>query len=409
MMFAVVTLIVTAPVFYFITQWIYIGDTNETLQLSKKEFEKYSRPHLHISDIEIWNKMNWNIKIDKFRPEIKHDTIVYLQISDSLENESQPYRVLQCPVIIDGQPYTLFVRMNMIETEDLIESIVFVFLGICLLLVTGLYFITRRLSLRMWKPFYQSLAQIEHFEIDKTKKPFWPETYIEEFSRLNQSVDKLINRNIEIYNSQQEFIENAAHELQTPLAVFRTKLDELMQTENISREQVEIIELLIRSVSRLNRLNKNLLLLSKIDHDHYSESESLMLNEVIQKQCEFFSEQAKSKNILFHTNLVYPIRINTNSILIDTLISNLLLNAVKYSKENGVIDVLLTDKKLTITNSGPQIALDAEKIFHRFSKINPSSQGNGLGLAIVKKIAELYDWNIIYKWENNLHVFEVMF
>lgn len=407
--FALAVLIVSAPMFYFTTEWMYSGDTKETLRLSKREFFKYSLSHLKKSDVEIWNSMNWNIKIINAQSEIKHDTIFNQMILDTLEHEEQPYRVLMTPIVIENKPYSLLVRMNTIESEDLVKSIAWVFLGIILLLFVGLYFITRYLSIKLWKPFYDSLTQIEQFEINKNRQPQWLETNIKEFSRLNQSVNKLIERNIAIYNSQTEFIENAAHELQTPLAVFQAKLDTLLQIGNITLAQADIIAFLNQSVTRLSRLNKNLLLLSKLDHNHYAENEILSVTEILKKQIDFFSHQAEAKEIKFTSSLDSQLTVSANSSLVEILISNLLLNAVRHTEHNGVINVTMIGSRLILSNTSRGEALDESKIYSRFSKINPSSQGSGLGLAIVKKIVDHYNWKLIYRWENNLHLFEVIF
>lgn len=407
--FALVVLVISAPMSYFTTLWMYSGDTRHTLKLSKREFFKYSLPHIKESDIKVWNSMNWNIKIVDYKPQIKHDSIFSQMILDTLEHEEQPYRVLMTPIKIENKPYSLMVRMNMIESEDLVKSIVWVFTGIILLLFAGLYFITRYLSIKLWKPFYDSLTQIEQFEIDKNVNPQWLETNIEEFSRLNQSVNKLIERNIAIYNSQQEFIENAAHELQTPLAVFQAKLDTLLQTDHISLAQADIIVFLNQSVSRLSRLNKNLLLLSKLDHNHYTENELLSISEVLKRQIDFFSLQAEAKEIKFTSSVDRQLMVSANSTLVEVLISNLLLNAVRHTEHNGIIDVKIIGSKLLLSNTSRGEALDESKIYNRFSKVNPSSQGSGLGLAIVKKIVDYYNWKLIYNWENNLHLFEIVF
>ncbi len=407
--FALLVLIISAPMSYFTTLWMYSGDTRHTLKISKRAFFKYSLPHIKESDIKVWNSMNWNIRIIDPQPQIRHDSIFNQMILDTLEHEDQPYRVLMTPIRIEKKPYSLLVRVNMIESEDLVRSIVWVFTGIILLLFAGLYFITRYLSIKLWKPFYDSLAQIEHFEIDKNIQPQWLETNIEEFSRLNQSVNKLIERNIAIYNSQQEFIENAAHELQTPLAVFQAKLDTLLQTGNITIAQADIISFLNQSVTRLSRLNKNLLLLSKLDHNHYTENELLSVPEVLKRQIDFFSLQAEAKEIQFISLIDSQLTISANSSLIEVLVSNLLLNAVRHTESSGCIDLKMIGSRLILSNTSRGEALDESKIYSRFSKVNPSSQGSGLGLSIVKKIVNHYNWKLIYKWENNLHLFEVVF
>jgi len=161
----------------------------------------------------------------------------------------------------------------LVENEDFIISISILFAVITFLLLLGLIIITKKMSINLWKPFHDTLQQIERFEIDKSKQPQFLDTEIEEFNRLNLSIAKLIGKNKIIFDSQCEFVENAAHELQTPIAIFQAKLDTLIQRSDITQEQSELLSSLIDSVSRLNRLNKNLLLLSKIDFNHFTNTE----------------------------------------------------------------------------------------------------------------------------------------
>jgi len=178
------------------------------------------------------------------------------------------------------------------------KSIAILFLVIISLLLIGLFVITKRLSINLWKPFYETLNQIEKFEIDKSNHPKFTETNIEEFNRLNNSIEKLITKNTSIYHSQREFIENAAHELQTPLAVFQAKIDTLIQNADFTQEQYKMLSSLNDSVSRLNRLNKNLLLLSKMENDIYNEKQTINLKEAIEKHFDFLPNRQKQRTLL---------------------------------------------------------------------------------------------------------------
>ncbi|MCW5908346.1 MAG: HAMP domain-containing histidine kinase [Chitinophagales bacterium] len=407
LIFAVLVLVVSAPLFYFITEKLYIDDADEALILRKNEFLQFHSSTLTEKDIPIWNKFNRDIKI-KEPQSISGDTFFYTYYYDSLGQENEPYRELNFPIIIEGKPYTYSARINLVETEDLIKSIALLFFIILLLLLLGLFIINKRLSQNLWKPFYETLRQIEQFEIDKSNQPKLTETNIEEFNRLNQSIEKLIERNTTIYHSQREFIENAAHELQTPLAVFQAKIDTLIQSGEFTEQQNQILSSLNDSVSRLNRLNKNLLLLSKIENDNYSEKQSISLNKLIEKHLEFFIEQSRAKNISIKTELSEPVIVNANPVLAEILISNLFLNAIRHNVANGRVEVTLTKQSITFSNTGNNKPLAADKLFTRFSKSNPSEQGNGLGLAIVKKIADLNKWKVKYSFEANLHTFSVM-
>jgi signal transduction histidine kinase len=74
---------------------------------------------------------------------------------------------------------------------------------------------------------------------------------------------------------QKEFTENASHELQTPLAVIQSKLDMLLQLPELNEKQSQIVQSLYTVSKRMSHLNKNLLLLSKIDNNQYEEKESV--------------------------------------------------------------------------------------------------------------------------------------
>jgi len=408
LLFSVMLLIVSAPLFYYITERLYIEETDDTLILHKNEFLKYSLPSLTTAEIQNWNKYNRNIKVEPFR-DSGNDTIFYTSYYDSLDAEMVPYRELNASILIEGNRYTYSARINLVETEDLIESIAILFLVIISVLLIGLFVITKKLSINLWKPFNETLNQIEKFEIDKSNHPKFIKTNIEEFNRLNTSVEKLIEKNISIYQSQKEFIENAAHELQTPLAIFQAKIDTFIQSSEFNQEQYKMLSSLNDSVYRLNRLNKNLLLLSKLENDNYGDKETICLNEAIKKHLDFFTEQAKEKNLNIEIELIEITSVKSNPVLAEILISNLFLNAIRHNIIDGRIIIKLSNDSLIFSNSGKSQPLVEYNLFNRFSKSNPSEQGNGLGLAIIKKIADLSSWTISYSFTDNLHSFSVTF
>lgn len=406
--YSVLILIISAPIFYYATKSLYIKEADDTLLLHKREFLKYTASTLKLTDISVWNSFNRNTKIDSEK-NITKDTLFFSSYYDTLDAEIEPYRELNFPVSIQGKQFTYTERINLVETEDLLKNIALLFFAIISILLIGLFFITKKLSIHLWKPFYQTLQQIESFEIDKAKQPSFSKTNIEEFNRLNTSIQKLIEKNTTIYKSQKEFVENAAHELQTPLAVFQAKIDTLIQRSDVTIEQAEILGSLNENVSRLNRLNKNLLLLSKIEHDSYSDKQTISLTNCINKNLDFFTEQAKAKSLTIIQELQEDVETQSNPVLAEILISNLFLNSIKHNIEGGQINITIQNNKLVFANSGQASPLNTDKLFNRFSKANPSEQGTGLGLSIVKKIAEINNWTVGYNYENNLHCFSISF
>lgn len=407
-MLAVLILLVSAPLFYFATHWLYTYESDEVLIFHKEDFLRSVKARgFTENDIPTWNKYNRSARIIPDMG-LKKDSILTKTYFDATSNEEEPLRELWAPIEINGKKFTYTEKANLVVMEAMVISIAVMFLFVIAFLMIGIIWLSKRSATRLWRPFYNTLHQIQDFELDKNQVPNFTPTDIEEFFRLNKSLGKLIEKNVATYNNQREFVENAAHELQTPLTLFQTKLDSLSQLE-MSKEQSLILSSLHKDVSRLNRLNKNLLLLSKIENDTYFDTEKIVLNDYIKKHFEFFTEQAAAKNITIHTEFSEPIAVKSSAALLDVLINNLFLNAIRHNVENGKIIITIAHNALSFANTSPDIALDANRLFNRFAKINPSGKGNGLGLAIVKKVSEVNNWEIDYHFSNQLHFFVIKF
>ena len=408
LLFAVIILVVSAPIFYFVGQALYIYEADEVLIFHKEDFLRKSRKnHFNNDDIIKWNNYNSNKKVIGDIG-LKEDSIFSNEYFDPTSREKEPFRELWAPVDINGKKYTYTEKNNLVVMEGMVLTIAVLFLLVISLLMIGIIWLSKHAATKLWAPFYNTLDQIKSFELDKSIQPMFPETEIEEFSRLNKSLERLIEKNVVIFKSQREFIENAAHELQTPLALFQTKIDSLSQL-NITKEQSLILESMHLDVARLNRLNKNLLLFSKIENDTYFDLETFVLNDYLNKNFAFFVEQAAVKNIEIITDYKQTITLTSNPILLDVFINNLFLNAIRHNVNNGKIVIALGDNSLSFTNTGIAKALDEDRMFNRFGKIDPLGKGNGLGLAIIKKVSDLNGWQIGYRFADDLHVFIVTF
>ncbi len=406
--YAIIILIVAAPIFYFAIKRLYIKEADDTLLLHKKEFVLYTLPSMQEDLIPTWNRFNRNTQIINDGI-LKADSIYAASYYDSLDAEIEPYRVLESSITIGNKLYTYRAKTNLVEVEDIIINIVILFLLVIILLLLGLFFLTKNLSVSIWKPFYRTLNAIENFELDKAIVPIFLETEVKEFNRLNNTLQHLIENNLSVYKSQKEFIENAAHELQTPLAVFQSKIDQFMQRNDVTQEQSTLLEGLATSVARLTRLNKNLLLLGKLDSNIYSEKTALSISSLIEKNLNFFTEQAEAKNIEIEFNTIEEGKVLANKALLEMLVNNLFLNAIQHNVEAGNIYIEVGNDYLKVSNTGKAIQLNQAKLFTRFSKINTSEKGNGLGLSIVKKIADLNGWELKYEYENQFHIFLILF
>lgn len=388
--------------------WLYIEDTDETLLLYKKEFQHNYLPNFKQTEIENYNRFNRNMKIQSSTIPVVSDTIFYENYLDTLDNENEPYRVLQSPIIIESKPYTFTARISLVESEDLIENIAVVFVVLIALLLVVLLFVTHRFSKKIWQPFQNTLGKIKTFDLSEQQTVSFDKSDIEEFEELNQSLRKLIDKNISVYNQQKTFIENASHELQTPLAVLKSKLNLLLQNKNITSEQAELLTAIDVPLSRMTRINKNLLLLAKIENKQFAEVENIELIEIIKETQNLLTDYISAKKITVSKNVTEKLSITCNKTLIEILITNLLINAIVHNTENGTIEIDFSDRILTVSNTGKK-ALKRDKIFERFAVFSPENTNSGLGLAIIKEICNHYQWKINYAFKNNSHSFSVKF
>lgn len=409
LLYALIASLIAFPVFYYFTNHLYQESIDEYLYQKKESFNIKIVPQLKIQDIENWNASHLDVQIISNQRQIIKDTIFNQIIFNKLEQEYEPFRILYSPIKVENQTFLYTDKINRLESEDLIENISALFIGLMVILFSGMILITNYISKKTWLPFYSLLNEMEKFELDKNNVPDFKSTNIEEFNRLNTSIEKLIRKNIMVYENQKEFIENAAHELQTPIAVIKAKLDNFIQDTELTEQQADWLEDIYYTISRLNRLNKNLLLLSKADKMPNLQKDKISLNTIVEKQIKIFDEQLKNNNIEVLSALQNEIVLNANKDLLETMMANLFSNAVKHNHSNGKIKVVIKSNNLIISNTGVQSEIPSDKIFKRFSKINYSNDGTGLGLAIVKKIADIYNWQVRYLYENNFHVFNVIF
>lgn len=409
-LFATIILLLSSPFFYLMMEKLYVDDVDEAILLRKKEFLLKSQANLRTSDIAVWNQFNRDTRIlPDTIPATRKELIIQQLFYDEMTPEWEPYRILYTNVKVQGHPYVLMIRLNLVESEDLIKTLTWLYFGLLFSLLIVIFFVTRFISNRLWKPFYNTLEKIQQFNIEQHTLPVFSGTSVKEFRQLNKGLSKLINDNLKAYQSQKEFTENAAHELQTPLAVFSAKLDMLLQDPSLNDNQAAILQSLYEAASRLSRVNKNLLLLAKIENNQYGNPEQVDTKSLIEDVLPYFTEQAISRNLTIETNNDNAPIINASKSLVEIMINNLILNAIAHNSINGSISIKATNKQFLICNTSEQPELNAESMFKRFGKISRAGNSSGLGLAIIKQICELHHWQVSYNYKSDKHCFTITF
>ncbi len=408
--FASIILLLSSPLFYFMMEKLYVDDVDEAIMLRKKEFLLKSSVTLQMADINVWNRFNRDTRILSDTISIKpKDKIIQEVFFDEMTPEWEPYRVLYTNVIIQQQRYVLMIRLNLVESQDLILTLTWLYCFVLFSLLIVIFFVTRFISNRLWRPFHGTLDKIRQFNIEQHTLPDFSMTPIVEFMQLNKGLSELIKNNLKSYQNQKEFTENAAHELQTPLAVFQSKLDMLLQEPSLNNKQATILQSLYEASSRLSRVNKNLLLLAKIENNQYTLWEQVDTGSLIKDVLPYFTEQALSRNLTIDTDISNAPVLDAAKPLAEIMINNLILNAITHNRINGSISIKAARNEITICNTSDQQQLNTESLFKRFGKTSRASHSSGLGLAIIKQICGLHNWKVSYHYKFNKHYFTVRF
>lgn len=335
--------------------------------------------------------------------DVYKDTLMYMQIEEDFE----PVRLLTTAFGHQGDYYELRIITSMVEEDDLIEDLLYSLLVLFLGLTASMVILNNMLLKKIWQPFYLLLERLQNFRLDDPQPFNATDSKIEEFRLLDSSLQKLLERNVETFNEQKQFIENAAHELQTPLAISLNKL-ELMVNQPLEEEQLALAASVMDNLERLIRLNKSLLLLSRINNQQFAGEKEIDLNAVVKKALHDFSDQAGYKRIHLVLEENGACKANMNPDLAHMLVVNLLKNAIVHNHPEGEVKVIIEDQLLEIINTGKPEALDAKRIFKRFYKQGSNGSSTGLGLAIAKAITDLYGFGMSYSFAEK-HVFRLAF
>jgi len=341
----------------------------------------------------------------KHRDQFK-DTLMYMENEDDLE----PVRLLTTVFEAKGnQFYELKVISSMVEEDDLIEDLFYSLLWLYLTLIVTILVINRLVLRRMWKPFFTYLNRLSRFKLGKNEQVQPIQSKTAEFQLLNKVVTEVLENNIRSFHNQKQLIENASHELQTPLAIALNKLQLLAGNEELSEEVVKEVFQTIETLERLTRLNKSLLLLSKIENNQFRDEEPVYFNELTQNVLSEFQDQIEFKELELRVVSEGELKMPMNPELARILVTNLIKNAIRHNFKKGKIGILLTDSSFQISNSGPDKPLASDKVFQRFHKESDDQASTGLGLAIVKSIADLSGYQITYNYASGIHRFTLIF
>lgn len=335
-----------------------------------------------------------------------YDSLVYVESED----EHEPVRVYRTAFRMpNGQFYELELMISTLERDDMVNAMVWYLVTLFLLFLCSTAIGTRLILQKIFQPMNRLMDWLQRLHPGTEVPPLDNATGIREFRLLGDVAYDMANRSHRAYEEQKQFIENASHELQTPLAIARGKLELLAESEGMTEEQLKELDAIYSTLGRAVKLNKALLLLSRIENGQYAETEQVSVDELLDELLPDLMDIYEHKQIsLERTKGASPFIINCNTSLAHILITNLVKNALLHSPEGGKLVVQTTSSSLTLKNNGTS-PLDASLLFKRFAhSINRKKESTGLGLAISEAIASGCSLRLTYSWEEGMHVFSLV-
>ena len=308
-----------------------------------------------------------------------------------------PVLKIDSPLILQiSVPMTSYVNTNKNIKRFFVTSIP---LMMFISAVIGYFFVGRVL-----RPMLEIINKTKKIEVSNLlERVPLPETK-DEIWQLADTINHLLDRLHESFESQERFIQDASHQLKTPLAIIKGELEVFRSVENSENEKMLFFDSLAQEINFLVKLTNDLLILARVD----SGGTSLVftkcrLDEIVLMQISRLSKLALLKSISISINFDSfenitddVLSVSCDPDLLGVLFYNLLENAIKYSSENSKIQIKgineVDSVTLVISDEGVGIDKDKiEKIFDRFYRIDGSSKrvvGSGLGLAICKVVAD---------------------
>jgi len=315
------------------------------------------------------------------------------------------YRILRSDVEVNSEVYRVSVYKSLIESNELIERIILIATIILILFILFLYLLNRFIFGRVWSDFFTTLEKLKSYDVNSVKNIEFGESEIAEFKLLNSALNQMIEKIRMDYENVKEFTGNISHEIQTPLSVIRLKCELLLQSSPMSSEQALLIRDIQRTNSRLSKLNKTLVLFTKIENNQFPLKETISLYEVVDRHLEIFSSIAEVKAISINCLRKEDFLVEADPMLIDVLIVNLIKNGIVHNIENGVLNIDIRKNEIFFSNTGQNPDLSNQKIFERYKKIGKNEDSFGLGLSLANNICELYNLKLVYLYTDGLHQF----
>lgn len=319
------------------------------------------------------------------------DTLLYNENSGAF----LPYRQLYFTIEYKNRLHLVNVNQQTFEFGDLLYVLIGSILALFLLFFVFTYLVDFYLKKKVWSPFNDTLEKLDDYDLEIGRNLSLTNSGIKEFDKLNEVVNKMVGKINSDYENTKNFSEDISHEMQTPLAIIKSRIDIIRQQYTLDKDSIVSLSVISNAISRLSNLNKSLLLLTKIRNDQFQDIVKVNVKQVITDFLENIEELIDAKAITVNI-ACDDLFIDMDLTLSDILISNLLVNAIRHNTNEGFVKIQLSDDKLIIENS----CLPQENKGNLFDRMvsNKSKDSIGLGLNLVKSICDKNGFDVSYSF-----------
>ena len=377
-------------------------DSNDTYLIQVDQWR--AREHNSISVNPVFVQFYDNNKevIDK-SPNLKDSNLKLFNNSNNTFIDTKlndiPLRQIQTAIINKGEVVGYLVVAMSLEDFEIVLILKNILLITFPLILILLFLIARFFAGRSIKPVRTIIDTSSQITKDNLQTRIPLPKNKDELYVLSENINNLLNRIESAIDREKQFTSDASHELRTPLAVIKGTMEVLIRKPRNQQEYEEKILFCISEVDRLNHMVDQLLLLARFENQKQNvKQETIYLNALILDNLTRFSEKTENKKIKIVADFTEDFYVQSDNYLVSIIFSNLISNAIKYSNDNGKIELKLektsTDLIFTIADNGVGISeQDLNKIFNSFYRSDvtnhPDIKGTGLGLSIVKRLCDL--------------------
>lgn len=329
----------------------------------------------------------------KFLPNIKIENSLR-----SIDNEVVDYRVLDYTFADNNQVFLLEIGRSLSTVEDFESTLKKIAFYVLILVLSVTIVVDIGFSKYLLRPFNRIIQ-------DKLITAKHPDTFnyasiptsTTDFRYLDDTITNMMKKINDAFLIEKEFIANVSHELLTPISILQSRLENMLADHELSEESaLKIIESQ-KTLNRLNKIIKTLLLISKIENDQYLKNHTVTVKSLVADVIMEIEERLTEKKIELSVAIENDFTIeNCNKPLLFILLFNIINNAIKYNKKRGWIKISEKENNefYTIEVQDNGVGIEPENIpfiFDRFKKFNKTeTESYGLGLPIVKTIANFH-------------------